>query len=557
MNKMLLFSLVAVLVILFSVVECAQDDDDDGPAIFGLDITFDESDVGVDTPDGWVFLFAINLSDDEAELIDEGFSIDISLLQEFVDLEDIEQMIAMAKVESLNGYGDRLRYANKLVVKDQKLQLDTETLDQLGDSIGSSGEGLYVAYFAENQNGYISGKLVDCDGETPLPGALAIITGGPFFTFTASDGTYALPTLSGVPAAVSLNAGNCVCTAAAPSTDTAENPNPKSDDAADTPPSDNFSDDTDNVDAGICVCCPPNDVDDDDDDTADDDTADDDTADDDTADDDTADDDTADDDTADDDTADDDTADDDTADDDTADDDTADDDTADDDDDDDVAPFDIDFEDGSLAGWQYTSDCAIYGVSGDAYDELFPAGGESQYLYVSSGGLLVPSCTLTLSAGVPSGATELEISYNFVSQEYQEWVGSVYNDIFTVLVQGSPDYLVNRTVNNIATDKDWLNIATDADAATISEIATSADAQYNPTYTEPHSNGPYKFDGMLDWNNDASDNPRGEPEDNTVGKTATVALPDGFSTVTIIVTVSDVGDKIYDSVGLIDWLDFK
>jgi hypothetical protein len=441
-------------------------------------------------------------------------------------------MIAMAKVEELPGYGNRLRYANKLIVQGDALTLDTETLDLLGDSIGSAGAGTYAAYYAEVQNGYIYGKLVDCDNEA-IGSALAVITGGPFFTYTADDGSYALPTLDGVPGAVTLSGTDCTCTAAAPVTNTNENTNPKSE--ADTPPSNQFSDNTNAVAAPDCVCCPPEPVTDDDDDNDDnDDTVDDDTTDDDDDDDNDDNDDTVDDDTTDDD----------------------DDDDNDDDNDDDVSGM-IDFEDGLLTGWDYTSGCQLFGVSNLAYGELFPAGDQQYYLYASSGGNGVASCTLTATVSVPAGATQLEISYNFVSQEYEEWVGSQYDDIFTVIIQGAPDYLVNRTVNNIATDNDWLAIAAADAAATIADIASSSDAQYNPTSTSPHSNGPYLFDGMLNWNNNAAQNPRGEPEDNNVGKTATVALPEGASTITIIVTISDVADTIYDSVGLIDWLQFK
>jgi len=75
--------------------------------------------------------------------------------------------------------------------------------------------------------------------------------------------------------------------------------------------------------------------------------------------------------------------------------------------------------------------------------------------------------------------------------------------------------------------------------------------------TSPHSNGEYKFDGQLVWGGADDDTPRGLPTDDCLGRTATVPLPDDMSTITIIVTISDVGDKIYDSVGVIDYLLFK
>jgi hypothetical protein len=201
------------------------------------------------------------------------------------------------------------------------------------------------------------------------------------------------------------------------------------------------------------------------------------------------------------------------------------------------------------AGWDFSSGCWAegYGYATDAYADLFPDGGYSGYLFASSGGSGNQSCTLTTTVTVPSGLTSLEAGYNFASQEYSEWVGSAYNDIFTVIIQGAPDYLVNRTVNNIATDNDWMDIP--AAAQTIANITDSSDADYNPTGRI--------FDGSLKYSSSASEDPRGTPSDENLGKVSTVTLPDGMTTITIIVTVSDVGDAIYDSVGMIDHLCFK
>ncbi|MCL4234225.1 MAG: hypothetical protein KJ042_06875, partial [Deltaproteobacteria bacterium] len=118
-------------------------------------------------------------------------------------------------------------------------------------------------------------------------------------------------------------------------------------------------------------------------------------------------------------------------------------------------------------------------------------------------------------------------------------------------------YLVNRTVNNIALDDDWDAILAADAAATIAQVGVSTDAVYNPTSPAPHSNGPGKLDGKLKWGSSDETTPRGLPADTNVGQTAIVDLPADMSTITIIVTISDVGDKIYDSVGAIDWFAFK
>ncbi len=494
------FSLLLLFaMLLLAISGCGEDSAADAAkkAICNeLGLICDEEELGVDTPTGWYFLFAKDLDETQSAAVDQDFEVSIESALEFLGVsgDDLTQMIAFAKVEDVSGYGNRLRFANKLKYEDGKIKLDTEALEQLGDSIGSSGAGVYAAYFAKEQNGYISGVTQNCSGD-PAEGILATASDGPFFTKTAEDGSWALPTLSGKPATINFSDGeDCQGSTAAPSTDTNEEANPKTDPAQggpdpaedcggegqepcpvdETPPTDNFSDGTDNVVTEEEVPMeetPPE--------------------------------------------------------------------TS-------ISGNRIDFEDG-IGDWSHTTTCQFYGVSGDAYPDLFPDGTEANYLYASSGGDNVQSCTLTLTVPVPDGATELEVSYNFLSQEYVEWVGSAFNDMFTVIVQGAPAYLVNRSVNNVATDNDWMD--TTSGAAAITGIADSYDAQWN-------DNGA-AFDGMLKWSTSEESNPRGEPENNNQGKTATVPLPDGFTTVTIIVTVSDVADAIYDSAGIIDWFEFK
>lgn len=442
----------------------------------GLDFVFDEEDTGVDTPDGWVFLFGVELDETQSELIDQDFSVPLDLLAELVDLDGIDEMIAFTKVEALEGYGNRLRYANKLIIESGDLKLDSETIDKLGGSIGSSGAGLYVAYFAEAQNGYISGVVTDCTGSTK-EGIVAVASDGPFFTKTVDDGSWALPSLSGKSAEIKFSDAddpNCSGETADPATDTDPesedyDPNPKSEE--DTPPGDNFDDGTDNTDAG-------------EDEMEDSGT--------------------------------------------------------------DEQTTDGDCVSLDTGSWSATGECDIFGTDGTAFDELFASGGGS-YLYVSSGGSGVASCTLSQTVAVPDGATVARARYNFLSQEWEEWAGSAYNDIFTIYIQGGPSPLVNRTVNNTASAGDWADIDPDSDAATVCEVATSDDAQFNGTGAI--------FDGQLLPEDEGE--VRGEPEDDNVGTSATVPLPEGMTTVTILITVSDVGDTIYDSAGLVESLCFE
>ncbi|MCZ7585701.1 MAG: choice-of-anchor L domain-containing protein [Deltaproteobacteria bacterium] len=449
---------------LFASTACDEAAEEAIEAATGLDFEFNEDETDVDTPDGWNFLFGVTLDENQAKLIDQEFSVDVSLLEELVDLDGIDQMIAFAKRSALEGYGNRLRYANKLVIDDKKLKLDSEALDMLGDSIGSSGEGMYIAYFAKEQNGYISGEVADCDGNKK-EGILAVASDGPFFTYTADNGSWALPTLSGKPATISFTEGeDCAGSTSDPSTDTGDDPNPKDED--ETPPSDDFDDGTDNVDAG------EDDMDDSGGDGS-------------------------------------------------------------------TSGDCIDL----ASGWSATGECFLSGVSSDDYANLFPDGSGGEYLYATSSGSQVASCTLTTTVDVPSGASSLRATYNFLSQEWEEWAGSAYNDIFTVYIQGGPDPLVNRTVNNTADALDWADYG-----EAVLGIETSADAGFNATGEV--------YDGQLKPA-EGGEGVRGEPEDDNVGHSASAPLPEGFTTVTIIVTVSDVGDKIYDSAGLIDSLCFE
>ena len=85
-----------------------------------------------------------------------------------------------------------------------------------------------------------------------------------------------------------------------------------------------------------------------------------------------------------------------------------------------------DFENG-LNGW-------ILSGAGDAVDSfgpILPYEGSLMAMISSGNGALgEASSALEQSFTVPAGATKLIIHYNFVSEEYPEWVSSQYNDVF-------------------------------------------------------------------------------------------------------------------------------
>ena len=462
MNIHMRFLFLAFLaVMLFVATGCEEAAEEALEEATGMDFDLDGDEVNVDTPDKWRFLFAVNLDETQAEQIDGDFSLDISLLQDLIDLDDIEYQVVFARVADVEG-DKRLRFANKVKVDDNKIKLDSETNEKLGDSVGSSGAGWYACYFATEEFGFVNGEVVNCEGNK-VAGVLAVASDGPFFTLTADDGSWALPSLGGKPATTYFSEGDdCSGNSSDPVDD---EPNPK--DPEETPDMDPFSDDTDNTDAG----------EDEMDDTGGD------------------------------------------------------------------APATgerFDFEDGD-EDFVGTGNC--WGVSSEAYDTLFPDGDEANYLYLTSGGNQNPSCTVSRTFTVPDGATELVVSYDFMSQEWEEWAFSAYNDMFTAIIQGAYDYVINRTVDNVALDDDWADVS-----LVCAGVDSSADATYNATTGV--------FDGHLKWGSSGDNTPRGGSEDQSVGQVASFPVEAG-ATITLLMTVSDVGDKIYDSAATIDWIEFR
>jgi hypothetical protein len=434
---------------------------------------------GVNTPFGWDFVFAVNLEDElAADELEGDFSVDISILEELgLDLGDFDNQIIIGKAAAKGDTGKNgLRYANKILIDGGEIKLDTESIEALGASVGPSGAGWYAAYHASDAVGFVKGTVTDCDGNAPDVGKILVLASkGPFFTYAASNGSYALPSVDGKPAAVNFDAGDCTGNDSAPITDE-ENPKDP-DQSADNDP---LEDDTNVVDAGET-------------------------------------------------------------------------DLGNDEDPDPGAPsegyyYEFDAADN---GWAATGDCFTKVSDADQYGELFPGGDdpESAFGFISSGSPTVAglqSCTVTRTFVVPDDTETFVVSFDFISQEYSEWVGSPYNDIFTVIIQGEYDYAVNRTVNGL---NDWETLGL---GGVFGTIADSADAQYNSG-----GNGAYAFDGGLKWLGEGDSTPRGDGNNDDVsGYIAEYTVEPG-ATITVLITVSDVADAIYDSAGIIDYVGFE
>ena len=125
---------------------------------------------------------------------------------------------------------------------------------------------------------------------------------------------------------------------------------------------------------------------------------------------------------------------------------------------------------------------------------------------------------------VPADAKELVIEYNFVSQEYPGWVGTIYNDAFVAYVAGDTHFLLAETVNgNGGRWQDYFETVGNVSQSTVSVGGVSG-----------------KFGGT------------------TGTRTARVPV-DGCAgkTVTLVLAISDVGDTISDSAVAIDRIAFE
>lgn len=173
---------------------------------------------------------------------------------------------------------------------------------------------------------------------------------------------------------------------------------------------------------------------------------------------------------------------------------------------------DLSFELGG-EGWSFSGDGDIVSTFGD----IVPIDG-SRMAGISTenqfGNTANSSTTSTLTSGpidVPSSAVSLSFQYDFISEEFDEFVGTEFDDSFTVNIIGPND--------------------------SISEVVTSV----NQVGTE--ASIPVNLPGMDD-------------ADHTDWTVKSIDIQGLGSPITISFTVTDVGDEVVDSVVLVDDLNF-
>jgi hypothetical protein len=129
---------------------------------------------------------------------------------------------------------------------------------------------------------------------------------------------------------------------------------------------------------------------------------------------------------------------------------------------------------------------------------------------------------LTVTLTVPAGARFWSVDWKFLSEEYPEYVGSPYNDAFFIETPGTA-IVINQNVatsqNNVALDPFGSRVSINTTGAT---GMTAANADYTT------------YDGATSIVT-------------TIGE-----IPVGASQITIVFSVTDLGDSIYDTTVFLD-----
>jgi hypothetical protein len=107
-----------------------------------------------------------------------------------------------------------------------------------------------------------------------------------------------------------------------------------------------------------------------------------------------------------------------------------------------------DFEEGSLVGWEVDGDGRIITQLG----YIAPYGGNYMGIISTGLGYTVETGSISQNFCVPADATTLSLNWNFLSEEFLEWVGSQFQDYFQVSIiddQGIETVLFYKTIDMI------------------------------------------------------------------------------------------------------------
>jgi hypothetical protein len=108
-----------------------------------------------------------------------------------------------------------------------------------------------------------------------------------------------------------------------------------------------------------------------------------------------------------------------------------------------------DFEAGSLEGWSKLGDGRMINQLG----YLDPPQGNVMGIISSGLGYTIATRSISQCVTVAQNASTLKVKWNFLSEEFLEYIGSVYQDYFTVEIikdDGSIVYLYSKTIDGFA-----------------------------------------------------------------------------------------------------------
>ena len=115
-----------------------------------------------------------------------------------------------------------------------------------------------------------------------------------------------------------------------------------------------------------------------------------------------------------------------------------------------------DFEEGNLNGWNVVGDGRVITQIGDP-NPILPF--EGNYMGIISTGLGFTEDMGSLSQEffIPETATTLSLKWNFISEEFPEWVGWIYQDYFQITIidsSGSQHVLLYKSIDDINNEYD-------------------------------------------------------------------------------------------------------
>ena len=183
-----------------------------------------------------------------------------------------------------------------------------------------------------------------------------------------------------------------------------------------------------------------------------------------------------------------------------------------------------DFEYGKIYGWTKTGDGRVISQLGS----LSPTGGS--YMGIISTGLGYTTTTGRISQtfSVYNDQSTLTIHWNFLSEEFLEFIGSMYQDYFKVVIKtsdGVEHILLNKTIDGLAADFG----ASYPPPVAGSLISVSPEIVFDQGDVY-----------MTNWQTSTFD-----------------VTPYRGSRVTLILTANDIGDSIFDTAILLDDITIK